>query len=207
MQSLADLARRLKPSDENTALPSLILMTDSRRLAEPEPLVSRLPRGSAVILRHYDDPERAALAYRLSGLCRRFGIRLLIAGDGRLAASVSAGGLHLPEALIAHAPRTWRLWRRPGWLVTAAAHSPAAMIGAARAGADAVLLSPVFPTESHPGARVLGSLLFARWASRSPLPVYALGGISAVTIGRIVGSGAVGVATVGGLREPAKSTA
>jgi thiamine-phosphate pyrophosphorylase len=81
------------------------------------------------------------------------------------------------------------------------------MIGAARAGADAVLLSPVFPTESHPGARALGSLLFARWARRSPLPVYALGGISAVTIGRITGSGAVGVATVGGLREPAKSTA
>ena len=207
MQSLADQARRLKPSDETTALPSLILMTDSRRLAEPEPVVSRLPRGSAVILRHYDDPERAALAYRLSVLCRRIGIRLLIAGDGRLATAVSAGGLHLPEALIAHAPRTWRLWRRPGWLVTAAAHSPAAMMGAARAGIDAVLLSPVFPTESHPGARVLGPLLFARWASRSPLPVYALGGVSAATIGRITGSAAVGVATVGGLREPANGTA
>ena len=81
------------------------------------------------------------------------------------------------------------------------------MMGAARAGIDAVLLSPVFPTESHPGARVMGPLLFARWASRSPLPVYALGGISAATIGRIAGCGVVGVATVGGLREPAKDTA
>jgi thiamine-phosphate pyrophosphorylase len=185
----------------------LILMTDSRRLADPEPVVSRLPRGSAVILRHYDDPERAALARRLSGLCRRFGIRLLVAGNGRLAAAVSAGGLHLPEAVIAHAPRTWRLWRQPRWLVTAAAHSPAAMMRAAGAGVDAVLLSPVFPTESHPGARVLGSMLFTRWAMRSPLPVYALGGVSAATIGRIAASGAVGVATVGGLREPANDTA
>ncbi len=201
MRSLADQARRLKPPGENTALPSLILMTDSRRLAEPEPVVCRLPRGSAVILRHYDDPDRTALADRLSGLCRRLGIRLLIAGDGRLAVAVTAGGLHLPETLVARAPRTWRLWRRPGWLVTAAAHSPAAIARAARAGVDAVLLSPVFPTESHPGARVLGPLLFARWAIRSPLPVYALGGVSAATIGRIAGSGAVGVATVGGLHD------
>jgi thiamine-phosphate pyrophosphorylase len=206
VRSLADQARRLKRPGENTALPSLILMTDSRRLADPEPTVSRLPRGSAVILRHYDDPERAALACRLSGLCRRFGIRLVVAGDGRLAAAVSAGGLHLPEAVVAHAPRTWRLWRRRGWLVTAAAHSPAAMMRAARAGVDAILLSPVFPTESHPGAPVLGTLLFARWAMRSPLPVYALGGVSAATIGRIAGSGVVGVATVGGLREPGIDT-
>ncbi len=203
MQSLADQARRLKPPGGNMALPSLILMTDSRRLAEPEPIVSRLPRGSAVILRHYDDPDRAALADRLSRLCRRIGIRLLIAGDGRLAAAVSAGGMHLPETLIARAPRTWRLWRQPGQLVTAAAHSPAAMMGAARAGVDAVLLSPVFPTESHPGAPALGSLLFARWARNSPLPVYALGGVSANTIGRLVGSGTVGVATVGGFRDRA----
>jgi thiamine-phosphate pyrophosphorylase len=207
VQSLADQARRLKPPHENTALPSLILMTDSRRLAEPEPLVSRLPRGSAVILRHYHDPERAALAERLSDLCRRIGVRLLIAGDGRLTAAVSAGGLHLPEAMIAHAPRTWRLWRRPGWLVTAAAHSPAAIMVAARAGVDAVLLSPVFPTESHPGARVLGSLLFARWTSRSPLPVYALGGLSAATVGRLAASAAIGVATVGGLSEPSNDAA
>ena len=201
MRNLADQAGRLKRPGSNGVLPSLILMTDSRRLAEPEPVVSRLPRGSAVILRHYGDPDRAILAHRLSALCRQLRIRLLIAGDGRLAAAVSAGGLHLPEAMAVHSPRTWQLWQRPNWLVTAAAHSPAAIMDAAKAGVDAVLLSPVFPTESHPGARALGPLLFARWTNRSPLPVYALGGVSADTIGRLVGGGAAGIATVGGFRD------
>jgi thiamine monophosphate synthase len=49
-------------------------------------------------------------------------------------------------------------------------------------------------------------LLFARWAIRSPLPVYALGGVSAATIERIAASTAVGVATVGGLHDRAPQT-
>ncbi|MEY5032109.1 MAG: hypothetical protein RL354_1140, partial [Planctomycetota bacterium] len=47
-----------------------------------------------------------------------------------------------------------------------------------RARASAVLLSPVFPTRSHPGAAVLGALRFLLMAQRSPLPVIALGGMT-----------------------------
>ncbi|MEM8726358.1 MAG: thiamine phosphate synthase [Pseudomonadota bacterium] len=48
-----------------------------------------------------------------------------------------------------------------------------------RFGADAVLLSPVFTTRSHPGGKVLGAQRFRRLASYARTPVIALGGMNA----------------------------
>ena len=73
------------------------------------------------------------------------------------------------------APNT--LGRAPG-LRLATAHSLAEIGAAARARAAAILLSPVFPTRSHPGAAVLGPLRFLMLARRSPLPIIALGGMT-----------------------------
>lgn len=191
------MARRLNLSAGGGRLPALILMTDDARLADPAAAIASLPRGSAVILRHYDDPGREALGHRLLALSRVAGVRLLIAGDARLACRLGADGVHLPEWMVRGA--AWRRWRRPGWLVTAAAHSPAALWHARRAGADAALLSPVFATASHPGAKPLGALRFAAWCREAPLPVYALGGITAETAGRLAASPAAGLAAIGGL--------
>jgi len=179
-------------------LPVYILMTDEARLADPLPLAAGLPRNSAVILRHYGVPGREDLARRLLAQTRRRGIRVLIAADARLAVRVGADGLHLPEGLAARGPGPWRDWARPDWLMTAAAHSPAAIRRAQAAGADAVLLSPVFPTPSHPDAVALGVLRFAAWCRQSPLPVFALGGVSTETVRRLKGSGACGLAGIGG---------
>jgi thiamine-phosphate pyrophosphorylase len=190
------LARRLKRTGAARRLPPLILMTDAVRLPDPEAAIACLPRGAAVILRHRDAVERGRLARRLAAPCLRLGLTLIIAADARLAAA--AGGLHLPEHMLRHGGRGWRAWRRPGWLVTAAAHSPAAIRAAAGAGVDAVLLSPVFPTASHPGAAALGPLKFAAFVRRSPVPVYALGGVAAATAPRLAGSGAAGFAAIGG---------
>lgn len=204
MPTLADLARRLNLRGAAAPLPALILMTDEARLPDPLAAAAALPRGSAVILRHYGAPGRAALARRLAVLCRRRGLRLLVAADARLAAAVGAAGLHLPEALARRGSGPWRGWRNRSWLITAAAHSPGALFAAARAGAHAVLLSPVFPTASHPGVPALGPLRFAAWCRMSPLPVYALGGVSAATARRLLGGGAIGIAAIGGLAEPAQ---
>lgn len=182
-------------------LPPLILVTDGARLPDPGPAIGRLPPGSAVILRHYEVPDRADLARRMAALCRRRGVRLLIAGDWRLAAAVGADGVHLPEALARRGPPAWggARPRRPGFLVTAAAHSPAALWRAARAGADAALLSPVFATASHPGGGAIGVARFAAWCRGAPLPVYALGGIGARTARLLGGTKIAGVAGLGAL--------
>ncbi len=176
-------------------------MTDRERLPDPAPAIAAMAPGSAVIFRHYGAPDRWRLAGELIGLCRCRGVLFMVAADPRLALAVAADGLHLPESMAKSGPHRWRLWRRPGWLVTAAAHSPAALQRAARSGADAALLSPVFPTPSHPGARTLGPLRFAAWAGRSPLPVYGLGGLDRQTgWPRIRAAGAAGWASVGNLQ-------
>jgi len=182
-------------------LPRTVLMTDEARHPDPGPAIAGLAAGSAVIFRHYGAANRRGLAEKLARQCRSRHLLFLVAGDPRLALAVNADGLHIPERLVL-GPGNWRLWRRPGWLVTAAAHSPAALARAARAGVDAALLSPVFATRSHPGAPTIGPLRFAAWARRAAVPVYALGGLSAVRPGlgwrRIRASGAAGWASVGG---------
>ncbi len=63
------------------------------------------------------------------------------------------------------------------WLATV--HDGAEMDRAIDAGAVGVFLSPVFPTRSHPDAQVLGVHGFSVLAQRSPIPVIALGGMTA----------------------------
>jgi thiamine-phosphate pyrophosphorylase len=68
-------------------------------------------------------------------------------------------------------------------LVTA--HSLREVAVARRARADAIVLSPVFPTRSHPGATALGPLRFRLLATRAGTPVIALGGMDARRARRI----------------------
>jgi thiamine-phosphate pyrophosphorylase len=181
-------------------------MIDAARAADPASAIARLQPGDAVIVRDYNARDRAAHARALKRLCRQRRLLLLVAGDARLARAIGADGLHLPEGLVA-APG-WRRLKRPGWLVTAAAHSAPALARAFAQRIDAALLSPVFPTASHPGGRVLGVCRFARLTRWSPLPVYALGGISAATLRRLNGlsiAGIAGISAVAGIRLPRRN--
>jgi len=182
-------------------LPALIMMTDETRMADPLPAIQALPPGAAVIFRHYGIPDRAALAARVVASARAQGVRVLIAGDARLALSSGADGLHLPDAMARRGPGPWRPWLKPGWLVTAAAHSAAGLHRAGRAGADVALLAPVFATASHPERAPLGVLRFAALCRRSPLPVYALGGVTWARWRRIEMSGAAGFAGIGAFQD------
>lgn len=144
-------------------------MTDARD-ADWAGAAGRLPRGSLVVVRGHD---RAARTRLLDALFDVPGIALSVADDPVLAARV--GGLHLPEARMREAAH-WRA-RHPGWHISAAVHSLAA-IGRARH-LDLLLLSPVFSTASHPGGAALTPVRAAHIAAASRVPVYALGGITA----------------------------
>ncbi|HEX6956769.1 MAG TPA: thiamine phosphate synthase [Ferrovibrio sp.] len=194
-RTLAIPGRRRKPR----AAPRLLAVTDLRRMADPRPMIERLPRGSGVLFRHYELPRaaRLQLARQIAALCRQRGLFLLVAGDAPLAQAVGADGLHLPEWML-HGRRR----PRGGWLVTAAAHNAAAIARAARGGAAAVLISPVFATASHPGAKALGPVRFAALAAqarRRGLLVYALGGIDAATLKRLRPVPKTGIAAIAGM--------
>ena len=190
--------RRARRHARRGAPPALILVVDRARLADPLGAARRLPAGAAVLLRDYGAADRAPFARALAALCRRRRLRFLIGGDWRLAARLGAG-LHMPEALA-------RRRRGHGWR-TAAAHGRAGLCRAARAGAGAALLSPVFPTASHPGAAALGPVRFAGLVRAAGLPVYALGGLDAARTRRLAGTGARGIAAIGAFGAPAGGAA
>lgn len=153
-------------------LPALWLISDARNDAGLERALARLPRGSGLIYRHYhlDGPERLARFRALRRVARRYGHAVILADSALTAREWGADGIY-------GAPRS--LWpRRHGLLHLATAHNLTELGLAARLGADAALLSPVFPTRSHPGGKVLGVVRFRLLARQAGLPVIALGGMA-----------------------------
>ncbi|MGH6787201.1 MAG: thiamine phosphate synthase [Novosphingobium sp.] len=136
-------------------LPSIWLVSDARNDAVLERALKRLPRGSGVVFRHFhlQPKQRSARLEQLARLCRRHGHRLEVAGLGY--------GPPAPHRRLTPA------------------HSLREIGRANRFGVGAVLLSPVFATRSHPGAKPLGALRFRLLAAWAQMPVIALGGMTA----------------------------
>ncbi|MEM9988709.1 MAG: thiamine phosphate synthase [Pseudomonadota bacterium] len=66
---------------------------------------------------------------------------------------------------------------------------------------DLGFISPLFPTQSHPGAPALGVVKGANMAKALPFPCFALGGITPTTAKRLVGSPFQGIAALGAFTE------
>jgi thiamine-phosphate pyrophosphorylase len=192
---LARAARQLNACSPH--LPPLILMTDEQRLNDPLAVALALPKNCAIILRHTDAKARAGLAESLRKIAHKNGLLLLIAGDAALAARLTCDGLHLPEARAREAAHFKAL--HPDWLITAAAHSARAVTIAAGARCDAVLLAPVFATQSHIGRAGLGVSRFCAIAQNARLPIYALGGVNAQNSHRLAGARLAGIAALDAL--------
>jgi thiamine-phosphate pyrophosphorylase len=154
-------------------LPRLWLISDARNDAQLARALKMLPRGSGFIYRHYHlpDPARWARFRMLRRIAKAQGHRVILADSALTARAWGADGIY-------GAPRSLTP-RRHGLLHLATAHNLHEVGLAARLGADAVLLSPVFATATHPGGAVLGSVRFHLLARQSPLPVIALGGMTA----------------------------
>ena len=179
-------------------LPALILLTDDERLPDPLAAASSLPRGSAVILRSRSKATCYALAAPLREIAWKNDLFFLVADDPQLAMKVQANGIHLPEKR-AHEASHWRALY-PDWLITCAAHSERGVLRAKAFGADAVLLSPVFQTRSHPDRAPLAQIRLRFIAMSVSVPIYALGGIDARNAARLQGAPLAGIAAIGALK-------
>lgn len=153
-------------------LPKVWLISDARIDDRLEAALDRLPRGSGFVFRHYHlaPTQRRTRFRQLARLARRRGHLVMLSGTVAEARRWGADGAYgAPEGL----------GRRGPLLRLATAHSVRELGTANRAQVDAVLLSPVFPTRTHPGAPALGALRFRLLAARSRAPVIALGGMDA----------------------------
>jgi thiamine-phosphate pyrophosphorylase len=163
------MPRRQPPASQ--PLPCVWLVSDARNDARLELALRRLPRGSGLIFRHYhlDAIERLARFARLARIARAHGHCVVLAGPAREARRWGADGAYGPPGQLAQGPACLRL-------VTA--HGLRELAQARRARATAILLSPVFKTRSHPGAKVLGPVRFRLLAWHASVPVIALGGVN-----------------------------
>jgi 8-oxo-dGTP diphosphatase len=87
--------------------------------------------------------------------------------------------------------------RPAGSLVGASCHDEAEIAQAARIGVDYVVVGPVAPTASHPGAAPLGWDRFAALVRDQPMPAYAIGGLTHADLAHAKAHGAHGVALLG----------
>jgi thiamine-phosphate pyrophosphorylase len=190
-QLLAAIGRRLNQDAGAPRIPSLFFFTDPERTPDPVAAAKRLPRGTAVVYRHFGAEDRVRVARQLAATCVPRGLVLLIAADPALAERVQAAGVHWPEARLRG--------RGHGGLVTASAHSAQAVWRAASQGVDACVLAPVFATRSGAQNTPLGIFRASQIARAAPLPVIALGGITAKTARRLIGRGFAGLGAVDAL--------
>ncbi|HLY78226.1 MAG TPA: thiamine phosphate synthase [Caulobacteraceae bacterium] len=184
-------------------MPRLFFFTDPARTPDPEAVIRCLPRGAGVVYRAFGDTAAVAKGRRMVRAARRRGLLVLAGADAALAARIGADGVHLPERTAVRALGVRQA--RPTWIVTAAAHSEAAIVRARRSGADAVFLSPVFTSASPSAGPPLGHLRFAALTVGARIPVFALGGVNPTTIRSLKGSGASGVAAVEAVLPPPSS--
>jgi len=174
-----------------------MFFTDPVRTPSPEKTVVRLPRGSAVVFRAFGAPDAYVRGQAVARAARSRGVIFLVGADLALAVRLGADGVHLPQAMTGKVGTIRAMGRR--FTVTGAAHDLPAALRAQRCGVDAVVVSPLFRSESASAGRPMGLLAFAALARRIRAPIYALGGINANNVRRLAGSGASGIAAIGAL--------
>lgn len=164
--------RQTCPEPARATIPRVWLLSDARNDATLKDVLHRLPPGSGFVFRHYHlAPERRRERFvGLAGICRARGHLVVLSADVGTAEAWGADGIY-------GAPRT--LKKHDRLLRFATVHDAHEIDLANRAGVDAMFLSPVFPTRSHPEGRCLGVSGFLQLAAAARSPVIALGGMTA----------------------------
>ncbi|MFT4197576.1 MAG: Nudix family hydrolase [Pseudoxanthomonas sp.] len=140
-------------------------------------------------------PHWPALAARAVALCRTAGAQVLLNAQAKLARDLGVG-LHLRGEQLE------RMSARPSHLagpLAASCHSPEQVAAAQALGCDFIVVGSVRATASHPGGPVLGWDGFERLRLRTPLPIYAIGGLGPADIAEARRHGAQGIAAIRGL--------
>ncbi|MAZ90213.1 MAG: pyrophosphohydrolase [Cellvibrionaceae bacterium] len=177
-------------------LPSVLVISDAEQSVESflETLKHCLTEGVNLIQlrQHQWSPDQWHRAVAEAWpLCRNAGALLMLnspKGDAR------ADGVHLTAQQLMASDQP--LQKQAGQWLSASCHNAKEIQQAQDRGVDFVTLSPVLPTQSHPGRPVLGWAEFSQLAARAKIPVYALGGLTDEDLKPAIAAGAQGVAGI-----------
>lgn len=128
---------------------------------------------------------------------------VLVNDRADVALAVGAHGVHLPGRGLPVAAARQVLPRQAGCLVGVSVHSLAEARQAAADGADYVTFGHILPTPGKPGLPAAGLDALAAVVAAVEVPVLAIGGIDASSVGRVLATGCAGVAVIRALlQEP-----
>jgi 8-oxo-dGTP diphosphatase len=133
-------------------------------------------------------------ARNVVSMAHQYGARVLINGSENMARSTGADGVHFQTSQLMQCERrpNVELW-------AASCHNREELLRAAELGVDLVVLSPILPTQSHPGEPTLGWEKFSELCLDLPMPVYALGGMNTDLLKTAMAHSAHGIAMLSGV--------
>ena len=187
--------------------PVICMITDGRLTAarDRDALVERVAAAAhagvdLIQIREHAIDDRALTA--VVGDCVRAvrGARARVIVNDRLDVALAGGahGVHLKSASYA-APRV-RAIAPAGFLIGRSVHTVVEAIRAG-AGVDYLIFGTVFRTSSKPSQMPAGPAALADVVRATPIPVLAVGGVTAATAGLIADTGAAGVAAISPFAE------
>ena len=140
-----------------------------------------------------DSKDLFLLAKQLRNTTWRYRAKLFINSRADIAIAVNADGVHFPE--------NSQVQKWPNLQIGVSVHSLEAAKKAERDGADFLFYSPIF--ESPDKSMPVGLESLKNLSSKTSLPVYALGGVTADKIPAILETGAYGAATISAIFDAA----
>lgn len=154
-------------------------------------------RPAGVILREKDLSleKYVSLGRQVLEKCRQAGVPCWFHTFVEAALELDPEGIQLPMPVLRALPHRWRQ-KFPGQ-VGASCHSLEEVLEAARLGADCCTFSHIYPTRCKPGLAPRGLEQLRQVCAQSPIPVYALGGITPEKVPELKEAGAAGAVMMG----------
>jgi thiamine-phosphate pyrophosphorylase len=195
IRTAGEIAQNRKAS---CRLSPLVMMSDPHVHENVVASAKAMPRGAAIIYRHFGDAKREEIAARLQEVTFARDQQLLIGNDPELAITCGADGVHFKRDATLAAPRLWRA-RCPDWLI-----SKAGMKGDDDEGyidysgdlsvLDGLMVSSVFASDSSSAGNPIGLKRLLTITAMLGAPIYALGGVNERTAEALEGCGLSGIA-------------
>lgn len=181
------------------SLPSVMGVTQAAALGE-EVFLARLEialqRGLRLIQvreKNWTEERQLRFAQAVADKAHAYGARVFLNAEVELARAAAVDGVHLS------AQRLLQLQHKPADLwCGASCHDVQELAHAAELQLDYVVLGPVLPTASHPGAATLGWTKMRSFTRDYPLPIFFIGGMQEASLEQAWHHGAHGIAMLRG---------
>lgn len=134
-----------------------------------------------------------SLVDNVISLAKKYDAKVLLNSDQKPHSAHKTDGRHLTSTQLLS------LSERPiakDKLLAASCHNQREIEHAVQIGVDFIVLAPVLPTNSHPGAATMGWDEFSALTYACTIPVYALGGMLKDSLSTAIQNGAQGIAGI-----------